>query len=388
MALAGVFAAFVSAFALFLTDSLDSNRYFFLPILLLILYHTLVVRLCDKTLYPRRAWLPVLKKSLVKYVFWLLLIGSAYGIYIHHPFYVRFAPNTAAMLLAYLKLYAVLGVPYFVYVESRRTGRFEWLNDPYLKLLSLIRMICKRRWSRLRYGCLKTGYKSLFLSWLLRLHFLPVMVEQVFWGTSQAMGYLTRPELAFASAMFFVGVLFLVDSTNAAMGYFWESALTKTRFRAMDPFAFHWIVVLICYMPFIAYASNFVPFPKSDGALVLTLPGFEVLINVLTLLVLLGIVLCTSCLGFSYSNLSYKKIQTRGPYAVVRHPGTVFKMAFFFLTVFRFKAAYSGPIIAAYIFWMGVYVARIVCEERFLSRFREYQEYCRVTRYRLIPGVW
>lgn len=72
----------------------------------------------------------------------------------------------------------------------------------------------------------------------------------------------------------------------------------------------------------------------------------------------------------------------------MRHPGTVFKIAFFFLTVFRFEAAYTAPIIAAYVFWMGVYIVRILCEERFLMNFKEYQDYAKVTRYRLIPGVW
>lgn len=387
MSVLGVILTFTVSFFLYLSGLL-SPHYFFVPIFLLIAYHTLLMRLYDRSHYTRRAWLPVMKKSVGKYAFWLLLISGIYGIYIHHPFYSQFAPNTATMVLFYLKLYAVIGLPYFFYVERYRTGRFEWFNDPYLKLLSLFKLIYHKRWARLRFRCLKTGYKSLFLSWLLRLHFLPVMVEQVYWGTNQTMNYLARPELAFASAMFFVGVLFLVDSTNAAMGYFWESAVTKTRFRAVDPYAFHWVVVLVCYMPFISYASNFVPFPKGDGALVFAHPGFEIFMNSLTVAVLLGIVLCTSCLGFSYSNLSYKKIQTRGPYAVVRHPGTVFKIVFFFLTVFRFEAAYTWPIIAAYIFWMGIYITRILCEERFLLRFQEYQDYVRVTRYRLIPGVW
>jgi protein-S-isoprenylcysteine O-methyltransferase Ste14 len=248
--------------------------------------------------------------------------------------------------------------------------------------------VWRRRWQTIRYRVLKRGYKSLLLSWLVRLHFIPVMVEQVYWGASQTMNFLSRPEQAFATALFFVGLLFLVDSINASMGYFWESTLTKTRFRAIDTNAFHWIVVLMCYMPFISYASNFVPFPKGSGALIIAAPVFEWMINALTIASLLGIVLTTTCLGFSYSNLSYKKIQTRGPYAIVRHPGTVFKIVFFFLTVFRFEAAYSIPIIAAYIFWMGVYVVRILCEERFLLHFREYQDYVKQTRYRLIPGVW
>jgi protein-S-isoprenylcysteine O-methyltransferase Ste14 len=388
-AVVGVLLAFAVSFFIFFSGALQAQNYFFLPIFLLIAYHTLLmqwqVRHLSITPHP---WGLALKKSLGKYLFWLGVIGAAYGIYTHHPFYVRFAPNTATMLWVFLKLYAVLGLPYFLYVEMRRTGRFEWLNDPYLKVLSLTRLIIRRRWQSLRYRCLKSGYKSLLLSWLLRLHFLPVMVEQVYWGTSHSMNALQQPAMAVTYVMFWVGVLFLVDSTNASMGYFWESTLTRTRFRAMDPYAFHWMVVLICYMPFISYASNFIPFPKADGALIIPHAWFEVTVNVLTVAALLGIVVCTSCLGFSYSNLCYKKIQTRGPYAVVRHPGTVFKILFFFLTIFRFEFAYQWSIVAAYLFWMGVYIVRILCEERFLLHFKEYQDYVKVTRYRLLPGIW
>lgn len=388
LAVIGVIVAFSTSFFCFRAQVLSHTAYFFLPILILIAYHTLVMQVISTTKTERHDWWTVAKKSAGKYVFWLVLAGAVYGIYANHPFYIQFAPHTNLLVMFFIKLCLLLGLPYFVFIERFKTGRFEWINDPYLKFLSFCRCVWHRRWHAVRYRLLKRGYKSLVLSWLVRLHFIPVMVEQVYWGTSQAMSFLGRPELALVNVMFFVGILFLVDSINASMGYFWESTLTKTRFRTVDTNAFHWIVVLMCYMPFISYASNFVPFPKGNGGLIFSAPVFELTVNVLTVVSLLGIVVTTTCLGFSYSNLSYKKIQTRGPYAVVRHPGTVFKILFFFLTVFRFEAAYTLPIVAAYIFWMAVYIVRILCEERFLLRFREYQDYVKVTRYRLIPGVW
>lgn len=387
-AIAGVVVSFSLSFLCFYLNLLSHSSYFFLPIFALIAYHTLVMQLRSKDPYEKAPWRTVVKKSIGKYLFWLGLLSALHWVYAHHPFYIRFASHTNMMVGFFIKLYLVSALPYFVFVERYRTGRFEWLNDAYLKVLSFFRCALRRKTKTIRYRLLKRGYKSLILSWLIRLHFIPVMVEQVYWGTTQVMNFLTRPESAFASAMFFVGLLFLIDSINASMGYFWESALTKTRFRAVDTNAFHWIVVLMCYMPFISYVSDFVPFPSGNGALLIAHPLIEITMNVLTVICLLGIVLTTTCLGFSYSNLCYKKIQTRGPYAIVRHPGTVFKILFFFLTVFRFEAAYSLPIIGAYVFWMGVYVVRILCEERFLLRFREYREYVFITRYRLIPGFW
>lgn len=388
LAVIGVIVAFLLSLLCFYFKLLSHTTFFFLPILILIAYHTLVMQFVVKAPAEKPDWWTVGKKSVGKYIFWLCLSGSLYGIYANHPFYVHFAPHTNQLLSFFIKLYLIFGLPYFVVVERFRTARFDWFNDAYLKFLSFCRSARRGRWGSIRYRVLRRGYKSLLLSWLVRLHFIPVMVEQVYWGATQTMNYLERPELALANAMFFVGVLFLIDATNASMGYFWESTLTKTRFRAVDTNAFHWIVVLMCYMPFISYAANFVPFPQGSGTLLVAAPWFEWVVNVLTIVSLLGIVLTTTCLGFSYSNLSYKKIQTRGPYAVVRHPGTVFKILFFFLTVFRFEAAYSLPIVAMYVFWMGVYIVRILCEERFLLRFHEYREYAKTTPYRLIPRVW
>lgn len=388
LAIVGVVISFVVSILLFQYQVLPHTTFFFVPIFVLIAYHTLVMQLTPGRQNHKQPWSKVLKKSAGKYVFWAGVIGGLYGIYRHHPFYANFAVHTVSMVGFFLKCYLILAPFYFLYLERYKTGRFDWFNDSYLKILSFFCTIYKRNWASLRYRLLKRGYKSLLLSWIVRLHFIPVMVEQVYWGTNQVVNSLGRPELALTNVMFFVGLLFLIDAINASMGYFWESALTKTRFREIDPNAFHWIVVLMCYMPFIGFASNFVPFPTGNGSLVIMHPVFEMVINVATIVSLLGIVLTTTCLGFSYSNLSYKKIQTRGPYAVVRHPGTVFKILFFFLTIFRFESAWTPPIIAAFVFWMGVYIVRILCEERFLMKFREYRDYAAVTRYRLIPRVW
>lgn len=390
MSIVGVIFSFSVSVLLYIFTPLDPLAYFFTPILVLIFYHTVAMQFVKGAKYQKQALVPVLKKSIGKYVFWLAIMAALYGIYTVHPFYIRFASHTTLLIAFFIKVYIVAGLPYFIYVERHCTGFFERQNDPYLKMLSLCKSIYKRRWAHIRFRLFNKGYKSLFLSWLIRLHFLPIMVEQVYWGSKKVIHFFENPDAAFASAFFLIGVLFLIDSTNASIGYFWESNVTKTRFRAIDPNPFHWIVVLMCYVPFIRYASDFVPFPQGDthSALLFAHPYFDLGVNALTVLVLLGIVLTTTCLGFSYSNLSYKKIQTRGPYAIVRHPGSVFKIFFFFLTIFRYKSSYSFPIIAAYLFWISVYITRAICEERFLRQFKEYRDYMEKTRYRFIPGVF
>lgn len=392
LAILGVVLSFCAVFSIYYYSSIDATKYFFLPIFFLILYYTVIIQFTQRQDYQPRSVRLALKKSLGKYIFWFSLIGCLYAIYSTHPFYINFTPNTRVMLEWFVKLYALAGLPYFFFVERYRYGSFEILNDSYLKFISFLRLVFVRNWKRLRYRLFVKGYKSLFLSWGLRIHFLPLMVEQVFMATVAVLGVLSNPSYEYtvlSIILLLISFMYLIDATNASIGYLWESFLTKTHFRAIDPYPFHWIVVLMCYFPFIKYAQDFVKFPKGnlETALVILHPTFEIVVNAATALALLGIVLSTTCLGFSYSNLSYKKIQTKGPYAVVRHPGTVFKLIFFFLIAFRFKQSYAFPVIMSYIFWAGVYLTRAVCEERFLKQFQEYRDYMAVTRYRFIPGV-
>ena len=117
-------------------------------------------------------------------------------------------------------------------------------------------------------------------------------------------------------------------------------------------------------------------------------PAFEIAVNVCTVTALAGMVYVTTSLGFSYSNLSFKKIQTKGLYRFVRHPGTVCKLLFFFFAIFRYRSSFCFATLTLYGIWAVIYLTRAVCEERFLRRFREYQTYMDRVRYRFIPGLF
>lgn len=386
----GVIVTLSLSYFLHLFSFIDLPLQFYVPVAILIAYHSLCAFWLASPNYIKRPWKTILTKVAGKYVFWLGILTCVYLVYANHGFYIRFASHTRDLIKIFWWVYIWCGIPYFLFVEIKRASVYDWLNDPFLRVVSLVKLLIKKKWKLVGSRLKTSRYKSLVLMWILRLHFLPVMAEQVYRGTAQAIGYSESSHFDLLNISFLIGLFFLIDSLNATIGYFWESSVTKTRFRAMDTNAFHWIVVLMCYMPFIGYASNFIAFPQASSHLGYIFSS-EMMLNIwqgLLVLSLFGIILCTSCLGFSYSNLCYKKIQTRGPYAIVRHPGTFFKIFYFFFTIFIYKAAYTPTIIFAYVFWMGVYITRILCEERFLKQFKEYQDYMKVTRYRLIPGVW
>jgi protein-S-isoprenylcysteine O-methyltransferase Ste14 len=389
----GVAIAFALSYYAYNNSLADPGNHFFLPIYLLILYYTIGAVVSDKKKYPVRPMRLAAEKALCKYIFWFALISGLYIFYGLHPFYIDFAPNTRRMLGNFRSLFALAGFPYFFIIERYRYSCFEIVNDPYLRVISFLRVLSKGDWQKLKYRIFTRGYRSLFLSWILRLHYIPVMIEQVYNNVVRAMGVLDLPNYQYTvsgTTALLVVILFCIDATNASIGYFWESSLTGTRFRETDPHPFHWMVVLVCYYPFIHFAGSFFPFPTGvEGSqLLMDNPGFEAAINIATIIALAGMVYVTTSLGFSYSNLSYKKIQTKGLYRVVRHPGTVCKLFFFFFNIFRYKSSWNTATLLLYGVWLLIYLTRAVCEERFLRRFREYRAYMAEVRYRFIPGVF
>ncbi len=75
-----------------------------------------------------------------------------------------------------------------------------------------------------------------------------------------------------------------------------------------------------------------------------------------------------------------------GPYAIIRHPmylGNIIMMLAMPVALGSWAAV---PFLLLYI---PIIIARILNEEKVLLRdLPGYDEYCRVTRYRLIPKIW
>lgn len=81
-----------------------------------------------------------------------------------------------------------------------------------------------------------------------------------------------------------------------------------------------------------------------------------------------------------------QKVVSTGPYAVVRHPMYVGALLIYLATPLAL-GSYWALLPAVLI--LPIIIARIRNEERVLARDLEgYQDYLRVTRYRLFPGIW
>lgn len=387
----GVTLTFALTFTLFEYSSLDAEKFFYVPILLLITFYTLVSMLGDKQKYRKRSFKQAIVKGIGRYIYWGLILTSVIWFYRLHPAYNEVTPNTQVFLEHFFYAFAVLGLPYFYLEEKYRYCQDNVMADPYLKMRLLMRCLLRKDFQRFRRRLFSRRSRGVLLAWILRVHYLPIMVEQVYYGitvltkSSEPWGY------SLASVVVMVTALaWLIDSNNASIGYFWHSAFTKTRFRQIDPHPSHWIIVLACYPPFIYLVNKYFavfPYLPEDSQSIINNAGVNTAIDLILLASLVLYMLSGCTLAFSYSNLCYKKIQTKGPYRLIRHPATAFKMIFFTLGFYRFAPAYTALWFAFYVFWMSVYIGRALVEERFLRRFPDYREYMKKTRYRFVPGI-
>jgi len=390
---AGITLSFLIAWALYRTKVLDPKAHFYAPIGLLIAFYTIHAMATDKQVYLKRRFRQAIPKALCKYVFWGLIIWAVLKFYGAHPLYREATVNTRRFFTDFLRLFLALGFPYFILAEKYRYSLDNAMGDPYVRVVSLLKALWKRRFALVRHRLLQRPYRRIYLAALIRIHYVPIMVEQVYLGIARMSGNVPGFEMHWNLPSVLMGLTalaWLIDSNNAAVGYFWESWFTKTRMRDVDPYPLHWLVVLVCYVPFIVFAVQFIPFPSlpDNSAPLLNNPGLNTAIDVVLVLFLSLYMLSGSALSFSTSNLSYKKIQTKGLYGIVRHPATAFKLAFFGLSFFRFRAAWTTTGALCYAAWFTVYILRILAEEQFLKRFPDYRQYMKKTKYRLIPKVF
>jgi protein-S-isoprenylcysteine O-methyltransferase Ste14 len=104
------------------------------------------------------------------------------------------------------------------------------------------------------------------------------------------------------------------------------------------------------------------------------------------LLIILWVVRVNSFASRVIEVAAGQRVISSGPYALVRHPmysGSVLM----FLSMPLALGSYIA--LPAYALLVPFYVLRLLHEEKFLDKeLPGYREYCRQTRYRLVPYVW
>ncbi len=401
----GIALSFFLSFKLY-QSGLNVQEYFYLPAVFLIGFYTAHAMQTDKQVYEKRRWLQSVVAATGRYVFWGLVLLGVYALYRYHPGYNTLTTNTQRLFLHLLCAFAVCGWPYFFLSDRYRHCRANVLLDHYITVNVLLRALARGGLTRFRRRLATRQVKRLLVSGALRIHFIPVMFEQVYTlvtafmtqcrEQSEQVSFAVTPfgmephVQPFSLVLVLTTLAWLIDANNAGIGYFWESRFTRTAFRDVDPYPSHWVVTLACYIPFIYFVTAFVaefPTLPDESERIFGSASWNHAVDVAMVVVLVLYMASGSALSFSWSNLSYKKIQTKGLYAIIRHPGITFKIIWFSLAFYRFAPAYSLAWLACYVFWMGIYVYRAFIEEEYLRQFPDYQAYMQRTRYRFIPGL-
>ncbi|MBK9038306.1 MAG: hypothetical protein IPL83_03935 [Bdellovibrionales bacterium] len=238
--------------SIFVFSSLPATDYYFISVFFLIGIYSFIAILRDNATYQNRKWLEQPLKILGKYIFWSAISYAPILLYRNHSFYVQNFQSVVPFFEFYLKCHLIAGLPYFILSEKYRYSFRNVFSDPYLRTLSFFRQLGRGRFrNSLRRFLHHRSYRSLLISSLLRLHFLPVMLGQLIYAQEKTANALIENSWDYAVIISFLTTLvWAIDANNASIGYFWESNFTKTRFKMMDSYPLHWIITLSCYVPF------------------------------------------------------------------------------------------------------------------------------------------
>jgi len=341
----------------------------------------------------------LLRRAVMRYVVWSAVFATGLYFYNIQPYY-HANVKTIQFLTHLFVIFLVIGIPYFMLTLKCKASRVEDFYDPAIRLLHIARHLRRgllaRKNRALASRVLKRSTnRKVLLNLLMRCYFIPVMVVQVFNGYRDTVGLAATDFNGYqtlAIISWITTFLWLTDSLTASTGYAIESRWLENRSRSVDLTVSGWLVCLCCYAPLnqvtgAVFAFSPLVASSDPNTMVFPFVWLLVVLKIAEACLLACLVYCDLSLGPSGVNITFKKLQDRGPYSIVRHPATVCKLTFWWLSSFLFINFWSTEIIVGQLMWNAIYILRALSEERHLSQFAEYRDYKERVRYRFIPGV-
>lgn len=249
--------------------------------------------------------------------------------------------------------------------------------------------------------------KTAILSILVRAFFLPLMIN---WAMghfvelydysqtifSHNLPYLENIFIFFNRYLFWLifSLILFVDTIYFSFGYLVESDWLGSKIRSVEPTLLGWLVAVLCYPPFNILVMLIFPWQSQNGVNDFSSPITNSILNVL-IIILMGIYgWATLALGSKASNLTNRGTVSRGPYGYVRHPAYISKNLSWWIgafpaiqTTFNHNTGQFFFILICLLGWSFLYYLRAVTEERHLGMDPDYRKYCKMVKWRFIPGV-
>ncbi len=240
----------------------------------------------------------------------------------------------------------------------------------------------------------KVDWKSFrdgILEWLIRLIFLTLN----FTSAVKLMGtYRSNPayflDHSFLNAVFVLeSLIFFIILIVILPGYLFSWRLIGTDTKKIDSTWFAWIVLLICYQPFVGpvFQTTFKYVPEvalvTNGSILsYYFSGIPILLYVIGFAIILFALIhlwAEAIIGIRSSNISNKGIITNGPFLFTKHPVYLSKIFGWFLISLPFfnalTALESFRLGLAFLVICAIYVGRSVSEERLLATDPTYVKY-------------
>jgi protein-S-isoprenylcysteine O-methyltransferase Ste14 len=313
-------------------------------------------------------------RVLMKYYGFCMIIATVAGLYWLIPEYRDGMYQTffglAKQCLPYLFLCSFI---YFVFMDTRQANPEDeyWHTGKFF--LGYWKEVDRKAIANLARG------------WLVKAFFLPLMAHFLY----NEVGQFANTPVTWDSPFYaiydqIIRLVLIADLIPACIGYAMTIKFCDNHIRTADDSMRGWFFCLICYPPFwggLIY-SRFLPYMDNYNWSNWLGESSLRWVWATTLVVCMGIYASASvCFGTRWSNLTYRGLMCKGPYAIVRHPAYFFKNISWWLIGIPFimddNSSWEDSIKQC-LFFMGVsfvYYQRAVTEEKHLSRYPEYRNY-------------
>jgi len=316
-----------------------------------------------------------LRRTAVKLLGFYLAIGSVAFVYWLFPeYHGAFYDNYFTVVRAVLPWWMLLAVPYFYLLDGAMTQP----KDSYWQLGSVL--LGNRK------GISGKAIGQLYLGWLVKLFFLPLMFVYLGNNLNTLLNFdVDRLFGSFKAVFDFTfNFLFYIDLLFVTVGYVCTLRLFDSHIRTAEPSFLGWGVALIGYQPFWSlFSGTYLKYDDAPawGYWFWDTPWMYGIWGTGILLLIAIYVWASIPFGIRFSNLTHRGILTNGPYRFTKHPAYISKNISWWMISMPFMVSSSGPEALRHSLLLlmvnFIYFMRARTEERHLSWDPTYVAYAR-----------
>lgn len=271
-----------------------------------------------------------------------------------------------------IPLLVLFSIPYFWWMD----GRMKEPEDAYWQMGLLVML----QWEEIDIYLIGRHLRN----WLVKAFFLPLMFTYLGGNAQMIVHYNFENMTSFGGFFDYANnFLFFADLIFAGIGYAMTFRFLDSHIRSSEPTFRGWVVAIMCYAPlwqtlfyghYFAYDDNLF---WGNWLSNMPVPYFFWGVAILCLETIYAT--ATVCLGYRFSNLTYRGLVASGPYRFTKHPAYVAKNTSWWLISIPFISddGFSEALRhSVLLFGVNlIYYIRAKTEENHLSRYPEYIQY-------------